>query len=248
VKYEQLLELFKGRRTLRAIKPDPIPDDLVEKLLEAARWAPTGFNMQPLEMLVVKDQKLRTAIKQIVDDYRNSDFFALEATREEWQGSPWTMETHGRFETPLAPVFILIMGDTRRRVGLPMAARYSKQKGDSIFESSLANAFMYMWLAAHSLSLAAQPISAVKYPKVQGLVKDLLNLPEFIYVYDIFLIGNSAMEGGPSAKLTRGLDEMVHHDRARDDEFLGEEELNKQIRKLRAGNIARHSPMDKLGE
>jgi hypothetical protein len=36
-----------------------------------------------------------------------------------------------------------------------MAARFSRQKGDSIFESSLSNAFMYLWLAAHSLGLAA---------------------------------------------------------------------------------------------
>ena len=49
-----------------------------------------------------------------------------------------------------------------------MAARYAKQKGDSIFESSLSNAFMFEWLAAHSLGLAAQPVSAVKYPKIQG--------------------------------------------------------------------------------
>jgi nitroreductase len=248
VEYDELLELFKGRRTVRAIKPDAIPEELVTKLLEAARWAPTGFNMQPVELLVVKDQELRAGIKRIVDDYRNTDFFALEATREEWQGSPWTMETHGRFDTPLAPVFIAITGDTRRRVGLPMAARHAKQKGDSIFESSLSNAFMYMWLAASSLGLAAQPISAVKYPKVQGLVKDLLNLPDFIYLYDIFLIGYSAMEGGPSAKLTRHLDEMVHYDRAADDEFMSEEELRGQIKKLRAGNVARHAEADKAGE
>jgi nitroreductase len=248
VQFEELLELFEGRRTLRAIKPDPIPDELVEKLLEAARWAPTGFNMQPLEMLVVKDLALRTAIKKIVDDYKNSDFFALEATREKWQGSPWTIETHGKWDCPLAPVFILVMGDTRRRVGLPMAARYSEQKGDSIFESSISNAFMYMWLAAHTLGLAAQPVSGVKYPLVQGLVKDLLNLPDFIYVYDIFLVGHNAMEGGPSTKLMRHLDEMVHYDRAADDEFLSEEELRKQIIKLRAGNVARHVEADKINE
>ena len=240
MQYDEFLELIKGRRTLRAIKPDPIPDSLVDKLLEAARWAPTGFNMQPVELLVVKDLGLRTAIKQIVDDYKNSDFFALEVTREEWQGSPWTIETNGRWDTPLAPVFILVMGDTRRRAGLPMAARHAKQKGDSIFESSLSNAFMYMWLAAHSLGIAALPVSGVKYPKVQGLVKHLLNLPDFIYVYDILLVVYTALEGGPSAKLVRSLDEMVHHDRASDDEFMGEEELRKQIVKLRAGNVARH--------
>jgi nitroreductase len=248
VQYGDFLELIKGRRTLRAFKPDPVPEETIDKLLEAARWAPTGFNMQPLEMLVVKDLELREAIKKIVDDYKNSDFFAMEATREDWQGSPWAIEIHGEWDCPLAPVFILVMGDTRRRVGLPMAARYSEQKGDSIFESSLSNAFMYMWLAAHSLGLAAQPISGVKYPKVQALVKHLLNLPDFIYVYDIFLVGWSAMDEGPSAKLMRHLDEMVHYDRAKDDEFMSEEELRKQIVKLRAGNVARHVEADKISE
>jgi 5,6-dimethylbenzimidazole synthase len=248
LQYDELLELVKSRRTIRAIKPDPIPDEMVDKLLEMARWAPTGFNMQPVEFQVVKDLELRRGIKKIVDDYKNADFFALEATREEWQGSPWTMETHGKWDCPLAPVFVFVMGDTRRRVGLPMVARYSHQKGDSIFESSISNAFVYMWLAAHSLGLAAQPISAVKYPKVQGLVKHLLNLPDYIYVYDIFLIGYSAMEGGPSAKLMRHLDEMVHYDRARDDEFLSEEQLRKQIVKLRAGNVARHVEADKISD
>jgi len=245
VDYDALLEFFKERRTLRAIKPDPIPDEMVDKLLEAGRWAPTGFNMQPVEFLVVKDPELRSGITKIVDDYKNDDFFALEATREEWQGSPWKIDSHGRWQCPPAPVHILVMGDTRRRVGLPMPARYSKQKGDSIFESSLSNAFMYVWLAATSLGLAAQPVSAVKYPLVQGLVKHLLNLPDYIYIYDIFLVGYNAMEGGPSSKLMRRLDEMVHYERAKDDEFLSEEKLRDQIKKLRAGNVARHVEADK---
>ena len=155
-------------------------------------------------------------------------------------------DRHARsWDCPLAPVIIAVVGDTRRRAGLPMAARYSQQKGDSIFESSLANAFMYLWLAAHSLGLAAVPVSGVKYPTVQGLVKALLNLPDFIYVYDLLLVGQSAMEGGPSGKLTRRLDEMVHRDRAANDEFLSEAELRRQIVKLRAGNVARHVEADK---
>ena len=139
-----------------------------------------------------------------------------------------------------------MLGDTRRRVGLPMAARYSQQKGDSIFESSLSNAFLYLWLAAHSLGLAAQPVSGVKYPKVQGLVKHLLNLPDFMYVYDIFLVGYKAEQGGPSAKLVRPLEEMVHRDRAADDEFMSDNELRRQIVKLRAGNVARHVEADRI--
>lgn len=88
-------------------------------------------------------------------------------------------------------------------------------------------------------------MSGVKYPKVQGLVKHLLNLPDFLYVYDMFLVGYSAMEDGPSAKLMRHLEEMVHYDRVAADEFMSEEELRRQIVKLRAGNVARHVEADK---
>lgn len=42
--------------------------------------------MQPEELLVVKDPELRTGIKALVDDSKSSDFFALEATREDRQG------------------------------------------------------------------------------------------------------------------------------------------------------------------
>jgi len=188
--------------------------------------------MQPNQFVVVKDEALRTEIKWVVDDYKNSDFYPMEATREEWQGHPWTMATHGAFDLPLAPVFVVFCGDTRRRGGLPMAARYSRQKGDSIFESSLSTAFMFAWLAAHSLGYAVCPISAVKYPKLQGLVKHILNLPDYIWVYDILMIGKSEMD--PGSKLTRPLSEMVHYERVKDGEFMDEETLRKQIKKLRA--------------
>lgn len=243
--YEQLLALVKSRRTIRAFKPDPIPDETVEKMLELARWAPTGFNMQFAEFLVVREAGNLAAVKKIVDDWIESDFHVLEATREEWQGEPWTPEARGRLQCPPAPLYVLVMGDTRRRVGLPMNARYSRQKGDSIFESSLANAFMYLWLAAHSLGLGAQPVSAVKNGRVQGLIKHLLGLPDFIYVYEMLAVGTSALAGGPSAKLMRHLDEMVHYERVREDEFLDEAALRKQIRKLRAGNVARHAEADR---
>ena len=40
---------------------------------------------------------------------------------------------------------------------------------------------------------------------------------------------------------------MVHHDRAADDEFPSEEELRRQIVRLRAGNVARHVEGDEAG-
>jgi nitroreductase len=239
--YEALLELAKSRRTIRVIKPAPVPDELIHKALEVARWAPTGFNLQPTEFVVLTDLESRTAVKKIVDDWIDDDFYALEATREAWQGPAWTLESRGRVACPLAPVYIVIVGDTRRRAGLPMNARYCVQKGDSIFESSLANSMTLLWLALTSLGLAAQPVSGVKNGRPQGLIKQALGLPDYIYVYELLAVGYSALEGEPPAKLVRHLDEIVHRGTGGDGTFLSDEEVRKQIRKLRMGNVARHA-------
>jgi nitroreductase len=200
--------------------------------------------MQPAEFLVLEQPGPRDAVKKIIDDWIEDDFYALEATREAWQGPAWTLENRGRVTCPAAPAYVLVLGDTRRRAGLPMNVRYCVQKGDSIFESSLANAFMYLWLAVHSLGLAGQPVSAVKNERPQGLIKHRLGLPDFIYVYEMLAIGYSGLEGEPPAKLLRHRDEVVHRGPAADGEFLSDEELKKQIRKLRMGNVARHNVGD----
>jgi nitroreductase len=235
MEYEEFLEFVNGRRTLRAIKPDPIPDELVGKLLEAARWAPTGFNMQPLEMLVVKDLDLRLGIKKIVDDYKNSDS-SRSRLRASMAGLPWPSRRMAG-GLPPAPADIPVMETLP--TGRP-------SYGGALLETErrLHLRVVSLERVMHGLPPTARACgatgSAVKYPKVQGLVKHLLNLPDFIYVYDIFLVGYNAMEGGPSAKLMRHLDEMVHHDRAVEDEFMSEEALRKEMVKLRAGNVARH--------
>src|SRR5882757_6282893 len=50
--------VYEAMRTLRAVrrlKPDPIPDAVLRRVLEAATWAPTGGNRQPWRIVVVKD-------------------------------------------------------------------------------------------------------------------------------------------------------------------------------------------------
>jgi len=50
--------VYEAMRTLRAVrrlKPDPIPDAILHRVLEAATWAPTGGNRQPWRIIAVKD-------------------------------------------------------------------------------------------------------------------------------------------------------------------------------------------------
>lgn len=50
-----LLDLVRSRRSPRHFRPDPVPPGLLDDLLEAARWAPSGFNLQPTHFVVVTD-------------------------------------------------------------------------------------------------------------------------------------------------------------------------------------------------
>ena len=66
--------LYEAMRTLRAVrrlKTDPIPEDVLHRILEAATWAPTGSNSQPWRIIVVKDDErkgqLRGLYKKIWD-------------------------------------------------------------------------------------------------------------------------------------------------------------------------------------
>ena len=127
--YDELLELAKSRRTIRAIKPDPVPMQDIEKALEVARWAPSGFNMQPAEFIVLLDPEKRAAVKRIIDEWIEDDFYAMEATREAWQGPAWTLENRGRVTCPAASVYILIVGDVRRKAGLSWRVRLQNRGG-----------------------------------------------------------------------------------------------------------------------
>ncbi|MFO7928468.1 MAG: nitroreductase family protein [Candidatus Humimicrobiaceae bacterium] len=54
--------LIKKRRTIRKFKQEEIPEDILKKLVDAARLAPSAANLQPLEYVIVNDKKL---VKQV---------------------------------------------------------------------------------------------------------------------------------------------------------------------------------------
>ena len=50
-----VFESIRRRRTIRDFKPDPVPDDVVHRILQAARWAPSSSNTQPWHFIVVRN-------------------------------------------------------------------------------------------------------------------------------------------------------------------------------------------------
>jgi nitroreductase len=62
----EFFEVVHTQRSIRQFKPDPVPDEAIWKVLDAAIRAPSGSNTQPWAFLVVRDAAKRQAIAQAV--------------------------------------------------------------------------------------------------------------------------------------------------------------------------------------
>jgi nitroreductase len=60
----EVLEAIKTRRSIRRFKKEPVPLELIEKLLEAGRWAPSSANTQPWEFIVITDPEIKKRISR----------------------------------------------------------------------------------------------------------------------------------------------------------------------------------------
>ena len=64
-------ELIEKRYSVRAYKPDPVEDDKLQQVLQAARLAPTASNRQPFQLVVIRTAGREAELKRIY----NRDWF-----------------------------------------------------------------------------------------------------------------------------------------------------------------------------
>lgn len=60
-----LYEMMSTLRAVRRLRPDPIPAEVMERVLQAACWAPTGGNQQPWRVIVVESPEQKRALADI---------------------------------------------------------------------------------------------------------------------------------------------------------------------------------------
>lgn len=227
--YEDLLELIKNTRSIRRFRPEPIPDEYVDKIIEAGRWAPSAGNSQPWEFIVVKKQDLKDKIVQIIAE-QNVFSAKMELTREPEQ------RFYGQIFRPPeqlyyreAPVFIIVCGDPRTKEAYPL--NIVLHRGETMFISSLANAFLYMHMAATALGLGSQWLSHTGTPFAQSLIKELLGIPRELVIYDMLVVGYPAVE--PTPRFMRAKEEMVHYDYYDKAKFRTDEEVKDFLKRTK---------------
>jgi len=63
-----VLETIRIRRSIRKYRPEPIPDEKLKTILEAARLAPSAANRQPWRFVVVEDRERKKALAKAAND------------------------------------------------------------------------------------------------------------------------------------------------------------------------------------
>ena len=203
MEYESLLKLVMKRRSCRRFKPDRVPDELVRKVVEVARWAPSGANTQPWDFVVVEQVDLRKKILDFIEDQapltRKMDLTKRPLGNALPRSEPGMLE---------APVLIVLVGDPRMIGAYPVYS--ALQRGQSNLDASLANAFIYMHLAATSLGLGCGWVSATRNFYVQVMTKELLGIPQELTIFDTMTLGYPVSE--PAPRKVKTIEEVLHYE------------------------------------
>ncbi|WP_417909571.1 nitroreductase family protein [Candidatus Electronema sp. PJ] len=62
---QPIQEAIKQRRSIREFTEQPVERDLLERIITAGIWAPSGLNNQPWRFVLIRDQDIRTQLAQL---------------------------------------------------------------------------------------------------------------------------------------------------------------------------------------
>lgn len=228
---DDFLSLVRSRRSCRNFKPDPIPDEWLDKILDAGRWAMSGANGQPWEFIVIKDQKKKDKIAEFFLQHRERTF-QIEKTRLEELRQPAFRVLHNEVP-PLksAPVVIAVVGDRRTLQASVLYNNFVAGEGGfgAAYFKNMGNATMLICLAAASLGLGTQ--WATVNASWEESLKALLNVPEELAIPTLVPIGYPASKPAPPYR--RKLSEIVHREEYDRTKFRSGEDIYNFLLKLR---------------
>ncbi len=226
--YDTLLELLKDRRSIRSFTDEPVTDEMVDKVIEAARWAPSGANSQPWEFIVIRDQETKDQMAEWARQLQEL-VHGAEMTRPAELRWPSAERPVSDPAFKSAPVLILVVGDPRVDRSFPLLTYLERE--DRNLTSSLANAFLYMVLAANSLGLACHWTSMVGSAYLTARITALLGVPDGYLIYDMLGLGYPAME--PKPRTVREHEAMTHYERYDQAKYRTDEQIREWLISLR---------------
>ncbi|MBI4286345.1 MAG: nitroreductase family protein [Chloroflexi bacterium] len=229
---DELVDLVRKRRSCRRFRPDPIPDEYIEKILEVARWAMSGANGQPWEFIVVKDRETIRRMAELGHSLQR-DKWNIEKTRvKEVRHLMYQVEPQPGlpgFED--APICIVVCGDQRTLQATTLTSSFINCEGgpQATYIKNVGNATHNLHLAAAALGLGAQWVTVNR--SWEASLKTLLGVPAELDIHTIVPIGYPAHKARGGWR--RPLEEITHHDRYDQSKYRSSDDIYQFLVDLR---------------
>lgn len=93
----EVLELMKTRRSIRKFKPDMVPEEVLEQIVEAGTYAATGMNRQSPIILAITNQEIRNKLSKM-----NQEIGGWKEGFDPFYGAPVVLVVLANKECPTA--------------------------------------------------------------------------------------------------------------------------------------------------
>ena len=181
-----LYELMMNRRSVRNFKDQPIPEEVIHQLLDAANNAPSGGNIQPVSIILIQEKENREILSEMVGN------------------QPWVKNA------PLSMIFCLDFNRVKRWAALNNT-EFKGEKALAHFLISYADvmcAAQSVVLLAESLGLGSVYVGTIQSQMDEA--REVYAIPDFVLPMMILSLGYPKSIPRTIPKLER--DVIVHHE------------------------------------
>lgn len=178
-----MIEAIHNRRSIRKYKDKPVEEELLLKIIDCGRLAPSDSNTQPWNFIIVRSEELRTQVAHV-------------SHKQDWMLG--------------APVFIVCVADIRvttTETGAMPIDEETPGIGPKQIILDTAIAGENIVLAAESLGLGTCWVTWY----VQEDIRPVLGIPEDKYVVAVITLGYA--DQTPNPRPRRALEEIIRYER-----------------------------------
>jgi nitroreductase len=203
---EAAMKIIQDRRSIRHYADEPVSEEHLEMILEAARQAPSGENAQPWRFIIVKDPATRKQLGAIAGGGSGRRFtaeFVTHKMQERFSSLEDEAKKKAIFEKLTSGRVSAFLADAP--VSLVVCGR--KDVWDLPYDTAAAMENMLLMVTALGLG-ACWVIAPCIDIRDEERVKDLLGVPEGIKVVSIIAIGHPARSHRPRPRIA--LNELVY--------------------------------------
>ena len=196
-------DVIRDRRSVRKFEPGrSVSRDVLERIVDCGRWAPSGANAQCCDFIVVDEPELRDQVMEV---------FLRQAQRlvDHAKGFPAVKKTY----LANTVAIVIVIGDPRWKVCFPQptsegwAAEY-RDNNEAIFLGSIGAAIQNIQLGVAAEGLTSAWLSGGGEALTNKELSDLLGYPEWMRAYGTVPIGYPA--ASQNRRYRRPLAQALH--------------------------------------